>query len=375
MIGPDGGKPSSNLTRFSMNILDAMNPPGLTAEFAGVGGRIKQRPEDFEVEEIPAYEPAGSGEHLFLWIEKCGMGAEFFLRQVARRLDIPTGEVGMAGLKDRHAVTRQYVSVPASVEAGLDRLDGDGIRLLRTARHGNKLRSGHLRGNRFRILVRAANPGESRSLEAILERIRAHGLLNYYGLQRFGKDGETAELGLSLLKGESKVRNAFLRKLALSATQSLLFNAYLAGRLTDGLLRRVLAGDVMAKWPAGGMFTAEDVAVEQDRFDRRETVHAGPMFGRKTFPARHVAAEREASLLADAGFTSSTFNGFGKLLPGTRRHNLVYIDDLAAVWEPEGLQLSFTLPAGSYATVLLREIMKYDVVDEERGSDGEQRVE
>jgi tRNA pseudouridine13 synthase len=357
--------------KISMNILDAINPPVLAAEFAGVGGHIKQRPEDFEVEEIPAYEPAGSGEHLFLWIEKCGMGAEFFLRQVARRLEIPVGEVGMAGLKDRHAVTRQYVSVPATVEARLDRLDGDGIRLLRTARHGNKLRSGHLRGNRFRILVRDANSSESCSLEAILEKIRVHGLPNYYGLQRFGKDGETAELGLRLLKGDSNVRNAFLRKLALSATQSLLFNAYLSQRLTDGLLQNVLAGDVMAKWPAGGMFTAEDVAVEQVRFDRRETVHAGPMFGRKTFPTRHAAAEREASLLGEAGFTTSAFNGFGKLLPGTRRHNLVYIDDLATVWEPEGLRLSFTLPAGSYATVFLREIMKNDIVDDDAGSDAE----
>ncbi len=355
-----------------MNILDAMNPPGLTAELPGVGGRIKENPDDFEVEEIPAYEPAGVGDHLFLWIEKSGMGAEFFLRQVARRLGIPPGEVGTAGLKDRHAVTRQYVSVPAAVEADLGRLDGDGIRLLRTARHGNKLRAGHLRGNRFRILVRAANPRESHSLQATLEKICTHGLPNYYGLQRFGKDGETADLGLRLLKGErGKARSPFLRKLALSAVQSLLFNAYLSRRLTDGLLRRVIAGDVMAKWPAGGMFTAEDVVVEQDRFDRRETVHAGPMFGRKTFPARHEAAEREASLLGDAGFTSTTFNGFGKLLQGTRRHNLVYIDDLTAAWEPEGIRLTFTLPAGSYATVLLREIMKSEVAADEGGADVE----
>src|SRR5215471_4100548 len=105
--------------------------PQLTASLPGVGGRIKSEPEDFEVEEIPAYEPSGTGEHLFLWIEKRGVGAEYFVRQVAKRLGIPPGEVGTAGLKDRHAVTRQYVSVPASVEPNIGHLDGDGIKLLR----------------------------------------------------------------------------------------------------------------------------------------------------------------------------------------------------------------------------------------------------
>ena len=189
---------------------------------------------------------------------------------------------------------------------------------------------------------------------------------NFYGPQRFGKDGETSTLGMSLLKGERiNVRSPFLRKLALSAAQSLLFNNYLARRMSDGLLRTVLAGDVMAKWPAGGMFTAEDLPTEQARFDRRETVTAGPMFGRKTFPAHHAAAEREASVLADAGLSKASFDGFGKLVMGTRRHNLVYIDDLTAIWEANGLRLSFTLPAGSYATVLLREVMKSAVVSEE----------
>ena len=349
-----------------MNLLESINPPLLTAGTAGIGGRIKQTPEDFEVEEIPAYEPSGTGEHLFLWIEKRGMGAEYFQRQVARRLNISNGEVGTAGLKDRHAVTRQYVSVPASVEANLSSLEGDGIRLLRYARHGNKLKPGHLRGNRFRIRVRDADASTDAALQECLERIKREGLPNYYGVQRFGKDAETATLGLDLIKGEGKkMRNPFLRKLALSAVQSLLFNACLAQRLGDGLMRRVLPGDVMAKWPAGGMFTADDVAIEQERFDRRETVHAGPIFGTKTFPAKGEAVEREAKILEAAGFSRQSFDGFGKLLQGTRRHNLIYIDDLSAAWEPEGLRLTFALPAGSYATVLLREIMKVDVTDDE----------
>src|SRR3954451_15181057 len=117
-------------------------PPLLTADLPGIGGRIKSQSEDFEVEELPAYPPSGSGEFLYLWIEKRDMGAEYFTRQVARRLDIPTSEVGTAGLKDRRAITRQWVSVPGNIEDRLTSLEGDGIRVLQVSRHGNKLRPG-----------------------------------------------------------------------------------------------------------------------------------------------------------------------------------------------------------------------------------------
>jgi tRNA pseudouridine13 synthase len=346
-------------------------PPLLTADLPGISGRIKTVPEDFEVEEVPAYQPSGSGGFLYLWLEKRGLGAQFFVRQVAQRLGIPAGEVGTAGLKDRHAVTRQMVSVPAGVEDRLPHLEGEGIRVLQVSRHGNKLRPGHLHGNRFRILVRDADPLAGERLGPLLERLRREGLPNFYGSQRFGRDGETLQFGLALLRGEpgpggkKPPRNPFLRKLALSAVQSDLFNRYLARRLTDGLLRVVLEGDVMAKWPFGGMFTAADVAAEQARFDARAIVHTGPIFGRKTFPAAATAASREEAALREAGLERSAFAAFGKLMQGTRRHNLVYVDDLTAQAEPEGVRFAFTLPAGSYATVLLREIMKSEVPEGE----------
>jgi tRNA pseudouridine13 synthase len=341
-------------------------PPGWTTDLPGIGGRIKHEPEDFEVEEIPAYERSGRGEFLFLWLEKRAMGAEYFARQVARRLGLGPGEVGTAGLKDRHAVTRQFVSVPARAADRLPELEGEGIRLLGVERHGNKLRPGHLRGNRFRVLIREPAPDAPQRLEPLLERLRRQGLANFYGPQRFGKEGETLRLGLSLLRGEPSPagargrppRNPFLRKLALSAAQSALFNQYLAQRLADNLMGTVLRGDVMAKRPTGGLFVAADVPAEQTRFDRRETVHTGPIFGRKMFAAADQAADREAALLGAAGLTPASFAGFGKLLLGTRRHNVVYVDDLAAAWESAGLRLSFTLPAGSYATALLAEVMK-----------------
>jgi tRNA pseudouridine13 synthase len=353
------------------------SPPFLSAGLPGIGGRIKSVPEDFEVEEIPAYQPSGSGDFLYLWLEKRDMGAEYFARQVARRLDIPVNEVGTAGLKDRRAVTRQMVSVPARVEDRVAHLEGEGIRVLKANRHGNKLRPGHLHGNRFRILIRDIRPEVAIALvmPAIIERLRQQGVPNYYGPQRFGRDGETWQLGLALLHREKppvtasgrapNLRSPFLRKLALSAAQAGLFNHYLGQRLADGLLQRVLPGDVMCKLPFGGMFVAEDVAREQARFDAREIVPAGPMFGRKTFASAAEAAAREVAVLDALALTPASFTGFGKLVQGTRRHNLVFPTDLSAVMHADGAELSFTLPAGSYATVLLREIMKTDAADAE----------
>jgi tRNA pseudouridine13 synthase len=389
----------------------AMSPPLLTADLPGVGGRVRVRDEDFEVEEVPSYEPCGSGDHLYLWIEKRGVAPEFFTRTIAQRLNTHPGNVGTAGLKDRHAVTRQWVSVPKECEPNVGKLDGGGIRVLKTGRHTNKLKPGHLRGNRFHILIRDAQgrptppaplPGgrgeavsENREttpssesfspsrqgggwgvgtpVDAVLDRIRTQGMPNFYGPQRFGRDGSTVELGLQCLAGKAPRRiRPFLFRFALSAVQSLLFNDYLSRRMRDGFYRTVLEGDVMAKWPLGGMFVAKDVTAEQARFDAKEIVTAGPMFGKKTFPAEGVAAEREATVLRDNGLSVASFSGFGKLVMGTRRHNLVYLDDLTSAWEPEGLRLSFTLPAGSYATVLLSEVMKTDIAEPADAPDDEE---
>jgi tRNA pseudouridine13 synthase len=349
-----------------MTIDHGLTPPLLTADLPGIGGHIKSQAEDFEVEEVPAYAPSGEGEFLYLWVEKREMGAEFFTRQVARRLDIPLGEVGSAGLKDRHAVTRQMISVPAACEPNLATLDGDGLRVLSVSRHTNKLKPGHLRGNRFRILVRGVEADAGERLPALLDRLRALGVPNYYGPQRFGRDGETLRLGLDLLAGKEGRRvNPFLRRLALSSVQSALFNAHVARRMSDDVFRRVLPGDVMMKWPFGGMFVAEDVAAEQARFDRREIVQGGPMYGKKMFKAADAALERELHTLREANLSLAAFHGFGKLMSGTRRYGLVYIDDLAGEVEPEGVRLSFTMPAGSYATVVIRELTHSDSLEGE----------
>lgn len=338
----------------------------LTPELPGVGGFIKVHPADFEVEEIPSYEPACIGEHLFLWVQKTDVGPEHLARTIAQRLNVPVGSIGTAGLKDRRAITRQWVSVPQEAEGQLSKLGGGGIELLRHTRHGNKLKPGHSRGNKFRILIRDADATKKHDLQAIIARIRELGLPNYYGPQRFGREGSTLDLGFECLAGKQPKRvRPFVFKFALSAVQSFLFNDTLARRIQDGYYRTVLPGDAMMKWPFGGLFVAEDVAAEQARFDARETVTAGPMFGKHTFATAGQAAEREAEVLKFHHLSAASFDGFGKLMGGTRRHNMVYLDDLTADWEPDGLRLTFSLPSGCYATVLMREVMKSEVMGEE----------
>jgi tRNA pseudouridine13 synthase len=340
--------------------------PLVTAGLPGIGGRIKEALEDFEVEEIPAYPASGTGEFLYLWIEKKDMGAEYFARQVAKRLGIASGEVGTAGLKDRRAITRQMVSVPESCTDHLAALEDAGIHVLSVSRHGNKLRPGHLQGNRFNVLIRGVEADAEKKIIPIIQQLKKDGIPNYYGAQRFGRGGETLALGMTALHGGRNSllgRNRFLRKLAISAVQSALFNHYLARRLVDRLYDRVLPGDVMVKRATGGMFVAEDVALEQPRYDARETAPAGPIFGRKMFAARAAAAAREAEILESFQLSPQDFGGVGKLAQGTRRQIAVYVPDLAAIPEGEGMRLTFTLPAGSYATVLLEEITKKAIMD------------
>jgi len=342
-----------------MHEFDPVQPPLLTADTPGIGGRIKCELADFAVEEIPSYEPCGTGEHLYLWVEKRGVGPEHLTRVLAQKLNVPVNAIGTAGLKDRHAITRQWVSVPQQAEAKLAGFSDDDVTVLKHSRHGNKLKPGHLRGNRFDILIRDVRAVDMPNAEAILNRIRAFGLPNYYGPQRFGRDGDNIDLGFRCLAGTQPKRlRPFVYKFALSALQSFLFNHYLGLRILEGCSRTVLDGEAMNHWPQGGLFVVEDVAAEQARFDRRETVPAGPMFGKHTFAVKGIAAEREARTLRHHDLTANSFDHFDRLMAGTRRHNLVYIDDLTWRFSDNGLSLRFTLPSGCYATTLLQELMK-----------------
>lgn len=181
--------------------------PFLTEQFAGVGGVIKSRPEDFRVEEVPRYEPSGSGTHVYAQIEKKGCGTVDALARIARALHITRKQIGYAGLKDARAVTRQWISVEHIDPDRLARLDLPSIRVLRTARHSNKIKLGHLAGNRFAIRIRELQQPLDEALgrtEAIMEVLMRRGVPNYFGRQRFGNRFDSHLLGGAIIRGNSE---------------------------------------------------------------------------------------------------------------------------------------------------------------------------
>lgn len=354
-------------TRSLTNVTGTITPaelPCLTADLPGVGGTLKQEPTDFIVEEIPAYLPDGAGDFLYLWVEKTGLSAEQLTSHIARDLRIAHQDLGMAGMKDRHAVTRQFVSVPAKCESRIPEIRHPGIRILDVKRHKNKLRTGHLRGNRFIIRLRDVHPEALPRARAIGDRITRLGFPNYFGDQRFGRDSETLELGFELLRGTKTpgsiphARRQFLLRLGLSAVQAALFNQALASRMEEGTLHRVLPGDVMQVVASHGVFLVDDVAREQPRLDVGEIAIAGPMFGPKMLASAGETALREAALLAGVQLDMAAFSRYSNLTSGTRRAYCVLPGNLELDAVEDGLQLAFTLPSGSYATVLLREFQK-----------------
>ncbi len=343
--------------------------PYQTADLPGCGGLLRERVEDFVVEEIPAYEPEGSGDHVFALIEKRGLTTMDMCRTLARSLDIRPQDIGTAGLKDRHAVTRQLCSLPPPItpEAVLA-VDIPGVTMLSATRHPHKLRTGHLRGNRFTITLREVDCDADLAAErarAILDRLES-GLANFFGEQRFGRSGDNAAVGRALVAGTPlpdgmKMPRQQRKRLLISAFQSDLFNAYLRERIADGLFARVIDGDLLQKTDSGGIFSSADPAVDQERLDRGELTITGPMYGHKmkVASAGSSAGLRETSQLADAELTLESFKRVGKLARGTRRRLAVSLGPtLVRVTEARAIEFSFALPSGSYATIVMREIVK-----------------
>lgn len=349
---------------------EAWQGPALTGNVPGIGGMIKGEIEDFEVEELPLYEPCGEGGHYYLWVEKRDVDGRGLVQAVGQSLGVRAAEIGQAGVKDKRAITRQWISVPEqSVKVGREPAVGllaKGVEVLKVTRHKNKLRPGHLRGNRFRIVVRDAVL-KGAELEEVLElvgrRIEAEGFPNYYGEQRFGQGGSTYEAGVKWAGGGGAPRDRFLRRMASSAVQSAVFNRVLGQRLRDGTWRTALEGDIFEKVDSGGRFwldpdDAGERAEVQARLDRGEVVVTGPLPGSKGGLARGRVGELEVGVMEEMGLSEEGFARFGRQGRGARRALAVGAEGLR--WAVDGNQVcfEFSLPAGSYATVLLREFME-----------------
>ena len=339
--------------------MDDAGWPRLTEELPGTGGRLKEAPEDFCVEEVPAFPPTGDGGHLWLWVQKRGLETAEVARALARAASVDVREVGYAGLKDRQAVTRQAFTVPVRRDGPLGPLGLPGVEVLQTALTERKLRTGQLRGNAFRIRLR--EPPAPDAAAAVLQQLAQRGLPNYFGPQRFGRAQDNAAKGRALLLGQRLPGRVdrLQRRLYLSAYQSLLFNRALAARLRSGLYGRALLGDVLRRADSGGLFLCEDVAGEQPRVDSLEVSPTGPLFGWKVKPLpTGEVGEAEAQLLASEALPEGALRTGRGETEGARRAYAVPVQALEVAREGRDVWLAFRLPRGSYATVLLEEVMK-----------------
>jgi tRNA pseudouridine13 synthase len=343
--------------------------PFVTAELPGIGGEARAAPEDFEVEELPAYAPSGEGAHLFLWVEKRGRNTRDVAREIARAVGISERDVGVAGLKDRRALTRQHLSVPITAAAKAASLSGNGWKVLAAAAHGNKLKTGHLRGNRFRIHVRGCGPQSLERARAIAAALEQRGLPNAFGPQRFGRGGANVGLGRALVRGEDTPearharRDRFLRRMTVSAYQAFLFNRVLAQRMEEGLFASAIDGDLMKKSETGGLFVSHDVAAEAPRVARFEISPTGPIFGHRMMEPEGEALARERRVLEAEGLSLASFAALKGDAEGTRRAMRMQAR-VSVERDADALVLSFALEKGSFATIVLREMMKAEAAAE-----------
>jgi tRNA pseudouridine13 synthase len=355
--------------------------PYLTRDFPGVGGVIKQRPEDFFVQEIPLYEPSGEGEHVYAEIQKVGLSTFDAVHLIARALNIATRDVGYAGMKDARAISRQVISIWGTTAEAVMALRLPGVTVLWAARHGNKLRLGHLAGNRFAIKIRDVDPVKVTILRPVIDRLVRLGMPNYFGEQRFGRRGDNDKLGAALIRDDSEgvlklllgspdgavddqfsfaARRAFdardnsasmkawprragmerrvlarlmkthrpsaavravdekVRRLWVSALQSRVFNDVIARRIDE--LNKLYDGDLAYKHENGACFTVDDAAAEQPRADAWEISPTGPLVGYRMSLPGGRQLEIEQAALAAVELKPEDFRKAGKYkVKGARR--------------------------------------------------------
>lgn len=335
--------------------------PYITPANPGIGGVLKAEAEGFIVEEIPLYEPAGEGEHIYLRLARDGWTTRDVQKALAKLFGLKTVDVGYAGLKDKQARVTQTFSLAlrnTDEEAAARRvLEALPFEVLGARRHKNKLRSGHLLGNRFRILVVEPHEDALGRAETIRQTLEQKGLPNFYGEQRFGPQGRNEEKGREALMGKGP-REKWLRKLLLSAYQSALFNAWLVERMRRGWFETILQGDVAKKTDTGGIFEVEDEAAELGRFREGAITYTGPIYGAKMRWATGKPGALEQEVLASREISIETLNRVR--LNGSRRTARLSIPDFTIEEHPRGLLFTFSMPKGSYATTLMREFMKSD---------------
>jgi len=333
---------------------------------------------DFIVEEIPLYEFTGEGEHLVLKIRKKELTTWEMVDILSSHLGIKRQEIGYAGLKDKYAMTIQYISAPAKFASALEHFTHDNIKILESVRHNNKIRVGHLKGNRFQIRLKKVLGVQKDKIDSVLAWIKANGVPNYFGQQRFGTDGNNWEDGKKIVEGTLKIRDHKTREFLIGSYQSHLFNLWLSKRieisqlltqfsehetedlagLTRGSLAhtknqshffKLIEGDLMMHYPYGRIFYAEDLVEEAKRFESKDIAPTGLLAGTKIKRAQGSAGVIESQY--DAAIKED----------GARRYAWVQVTEIKQSYIPERAhyEISFVLPKGSYATNVLDMLRGY----------------
>ena len=304
----------------------------------GASATLKRLNEDFIVTELPLQLPSGEGEHIWLDIEKNGANTAYVAQQLADAAGVQERDVGYAGLKDRHAITRQWFSIylpsgKTGETPDLTQLQHPEFKVLSQSRHVKKLRPGDLQGNRFRIVLRDV-AGDRDVIETNLKAVATDGVPNYFGAQRFGFDGGNIEQGRAMLAREIRVRNPKKKGIYLSAVRSFIFNEVLALRIQQGLWGQALPGDLMDE--AG-----------------RPT---GPLWGRGRLGTTEQALALESGVAERHATLCDGMEHAG--LDQDRRSLVALPDGMSWEWpQADQLVLTFSLPAGNYASSLLAELL------------------
>lgn len=359
---------------------------------APIEAYFSKNSDDFVVREIPLYEFSGDGEHLIVEISKKDMTTQEALHVLSEVTGAKMRDFGYAGLKDKQGMTTQFISMPRKFESSLANFSHEKMKILSLNVHKNKLRIGHLKGNSFFIRLKKVPPSNAKKLEQAFVSIDKMGYANYFGYQRFGKFGDNAETGLELLKNGmingKKSKNVKLNDFLISAYQSDLFNRWLSKRVEisrfaqdfslselaqiypyfdNAILKnlksqkrffKLIEGEVLGHYPHGKCFLCEDLDEEGARFDARDITSCGLITGAKAYESQGAARAVEDQIFAQA-------NEYKAKMTGSRRFAWCYLEDTSYKYNEEKAHftINFTLQKGSYATVVLEEILHKNIFE------------